>query len=147
MSALDELIAQIENPVLRDRISTEVKRTIRKKKFGLVFEEHLPECTLLYEVPVKVGSLVARNGDIADLWKVIALEGDIAHCKKMSGDLNESIPLKELVCAVEFGEPIYPYLEPLDEVQNAPESDLWHTLICTCQQKLDTKLKKFDIKT
>ena len=29
----------------------------------------------------------------------------------------------------QFGEPIYPYLQPLDTVCNAPDSDLWHTLI------------------
>src|SRR5699024_4418865 len=28
-----------------------------------------------------------------------------------------------------FGEPIYPYLEKIDEIENAPDSDLWHTLI------------------
>ena len=34
-----------------------------------------------------------------------------------------------LVCVAQFGEPIYPYLQPLDTVCNAPDSDLWHTLI------------------
>lgn len=34
-----------------------------------------------------------------------------------------------LVCVAQFGEPIYPYLQPLDSVCNAPDSDLWHTLI------------------
>lgn len=29
----------------------------------------------------------------------------------------------------EFGEPIYPCLKPIDTVCNAPDSDLWHTLI------------------
>lgn len=33
------------------------------------------------------------------------------------------------MCIAEFGEPIYPYLKPLDSVCNAPDSDLWHTLI------------------
>ena len=50
MAAIDELIEQIENPTLRERISAEVKRLVKQKKFGLVFEEHLPERTLLYEV-------------------------------------------------------------------------------------------------
>ena len=34
-----------------------------------------------------------------------------------------------MVSVAEFGEPIYPYLEPLDSVENAPDSGLWHTLI------------------
>lgn len=39
------------------------------------------------------------------------------------------LPLADLVCVAQFGEPIYPYLQPLDSVCNAPDSDLWHTLI------------------
>ena len=29
----------------------------------------------------------------------------------------------------QFGEPIYPYLKPIDSICNDPDSDLWHTLI------------------
>ena len=39
------------------------------------------------------------------------------------------LPVDALVCVAQFGEPIYPYLQPLDTVCNAPDSDLWHTLI------------------
>ena len=45
MSTLNELIEQIENPELRKRIADEVTKLNKQKKFGLVFEEHLPECT------------------------------------------------------------------------------------------------------
>ena len=37
--------------------------------------------------------------------------------------------LKITTYAAVFGESIYPYLKPLDSVCNAPDSDLWHTLI------------------
>ena len=37
--------------------------------------------------------------------------------------------MDEIVAIAEFGEPIYPTLRPLDYVENAPDSDLWHTLI------------------
>lgn len=59
MSTLNELIEQVENPELKARIRTEVARLSKQKKFGLVFEEHLPECTPLYEIPVKKGATVA----------------------------------------------------------------------------------------
>ena len=59
MSAINDLIAQIENPELRARIQAEVDRMNKQKKFGLVFEEHLPECTPLYDIPVKRGALAA----------------------------------------------------------------------------------------
>lgn len=47
MSALNELIAQIPDDGLRQRIEAEVRRTLKHKKFGLVFEEHLPETAYL----------------------------------------------------------------------------------------------------
>lgn len=50
MAAINDLIAQIENPVLRARIQTELERMNKQKKFGLVFEEHLPESVKLYDV-------------------------------------------------------------------------------------------------
>ena len=56
MAVLNDLIAQIENEELRRRIEAEVERLNKQKKFGLVFEDHLPECTPLYDIPVKVGS-------------------------------------------------------------------------------------------
>lgn len=43
MSAINDLIAQIEDEGLRQRIDAEVKRLLKQKKFGLVFEEHQPE--------------------------------------------------------------------------------------------------------
>lgn len=44
MSAINDLISQIQDESLRDRIQNEVSKMSKQKKFGLVFEEHLPEC-------------------------------------------------------------------------------------------------------
>ena len=38
-------------------------------------------------------------------------------------------PVTDLVSVAEFGEAIYPYLKTIDHVCNAPDSNLWHTLI------------------
>lgn len=43
MSALNDLIAQIEDEGLRQRIEAELSRLLKQKKFGLVFEEHQPD--------------------------------------------------------------------------------------------------------
>lgn len=43
MSAINDLIAQIEDEGLRQRIDAEVKRLLKQKKFGLVFKEHQPD--------------------------------------------------------------------------------------------------------
>ena len=104
-------------------------KVTKNKKFGLVFERHLPECTPLYDIPVKKGATVAKYGDMNTLYKVLNIEDDIALCIGKNVDVTEKISVDELVTVAEFGEPIYPYLEPLDSVENAPDSGLWHTLI------------------
>ena len=129
MAAIDDLIAQIDNPELRDKIQQELRKVTKNKKFGLVFERHLPECTPLYDIPVKKGATVAKYGDMNTLYKVLNIEDDIALCMGKNVDVTEKIAVDGLVTVAEFGEPIYPYLEPLDSVENAPDSGLWHTLI------------------
>lgn len=130
MAAINDLIAQIENPELRARIQAEVDRLAKQKKFGLVFEEHLPECTPLFDVSVKRGSLVMkRGGNIKELYYVRSIDGENAVCVKKDGTEEMTEAVLNLVCVAEFGEPIYPYLKPIDTVCNAPDSDLWHTLI------------------
>lgn len=55
MAAIHDLLAQVQDQALRERIEKEIERLSKTKKFGLVFEEHLPECAPLYNVPVKKG--------------------------------------------------------------------------------------------
>lgn len=130
MAAINDLIGQIQDPELRAQIEREVSKLAKQKKFGLVFEEHLPECTPLYDVPVRRGRMVARKtGKVNDTYVVLKLDGDTAVCLPKYGGDAQMIPLAELVTVAEFGEPIYPYLKPMDSVCNAPDSDLWHTLI------------------
>ena len=130
MAILDELVTQIENPDLRARIAAEVEKLAKQKKFGLVFEEHLPECTPLWDIPVKAGRKAAlKTGDVNDFYTVLKIEDGVATCLNKDKSATAEFPVEELVCVAEFGEPIYPYLKPIDTVCNAPDSDLWHTLI------------------
>lgn len=130
MSVLNDLVNQIEDKALRDRIANEVDKLAKKKKFGLVFEEHLPECTPLWDIPVKKGSKVAlKNGQVSDFYTVLRIEDGIATCLNKDKSATEEFNVEDLVSVAEFGEPIYPYLKPIDAVCNAPDSDLWHTLI------------------
>ncbi|MCH4239140.1 MAG: site-specific DNA-methyltransferase, partial [Oscillospiraceae bacterium] len=130
MAAINDLINQIDNPDLRARIQQEVNRMNKQKKFGLVFEEHLPECTPLYDIPVRKGSRVAlKTGEVNETYVVLKLENNIAVCLPKGGGEPSELPVEDLVSVAEFGEAIYPYLKPIDSVCNAPNSDLWHTLI------------------
>lgn len=130
MAAINDLINQIDNAELRERIQREVDKLAKQKKFGLVFEEHLPECSPLYDIPVRRGSKVAlKHGEVNEIYEVLRLDGDNAVCLKKGDTDAVVIAVDELVTIAEFGEAIYPYLKPIDKVCNAPESDLWHTLI------------------
>jgi adenine-specific DNA-methyltransferase len=53
MAAIKDLLQQISDPALKERLLVEIDRLKKNKKFGLVFEEHVPECTPLYGVPIR----------------------------------------------------------------------------------------------
>lgn len=129
MAAINDLISQIDNPELRVRIQAELDRMNKQKKFGLVFEEHLPESVRLYDLPVKKGSVVMEKSGGKSIFNVISIEDGVANCIDTSTKENRSFNVSELVSVALFGTPIYPYLKPINSICNAPDSDLWHTLI------------------
>ena len=132
MAAINDLISQIQDETLRNRIQEEVSKMAKQKKFGLVFEEHMPESTPLYDMPIKRGCNVMHRDskDDKSIYVVLKVEGDTAVCvKPEQKDEAVTFELKDIVRVAEFGESIYPYLKPLDSVCNAPDSNLWHTLI------------------
>ena len=130
MSALDELIREIADENLRRRIEKEIAALKRSKKFGLVFEPQNPECTPLYDVPVKKKSLVAlKAGKVNEIYRVMKIDGDNANCIRLADGEQMICRVEDLISVAQFGTPIYPYLQPIDTVCNAPESNLWHALI------------------
>ena len=130
MALLQDLIQQIDDPALKERILQETNKLLKQKKFGLVFEEHLPECTPLYDVPIRVGSKVAlKTGYVSDIYTVVTIDGDDMLCDRRETHEQKTFKMDEIVAVAEFGEPIYPTLKPIDTVENAPDSSLWHTLI------------------
>lgn len=130
MALLQDLIQQIDDPALKERILQETNKLLKQKKFGLVFEEHLPECTPLYDVPIRVGSKVAlKTGYVSDIYTVLNINGDEVQCDRRETHEQKAFKLDDLVTVAEFGEAIYPTLKSLDSVENAPDSGLWHTLI------------------
>ncbi len=130
MAVLQDLIGQIEDQALRERILSETNKLLKQKKFGLVFEEHLPECTPLYDIPIRTGQTVAeKTGYVSDVYVVINIDGNNVLCDRKETHERKTFKMDELVAVAEFGEAIYPFLKPMGEVCNAPDSDLWHTLI------------------
>lgn len=130
MAAIDDLIAQIEDKTLRDRLRAEAARATKSRKFGLVFEDHLPELTPIYSAKVRKRSKVAlRNGPFTDLWRVLSIQKGRANCRNIASGETREIPFDELVVVRQFGEPIFPALVPVDRVRNGSDDAPWNTLI------------------
>ena len=135
MAAINDLIARIQDPELRLHVAKEVKELTKHKKFGLVFENHVPEMTLLYDYPISRGCKVIRKVDDDKrltediLWEVMSVCRGMATCHHSITGEELQVSCQDLICVAKNGEPIYPCLKYVDSVQNAPDSDLWHTLI------------------
>lgn len=130
MAAINDLLQQITDKALLKRLEQEFTRLSKNKKFGLVFEEHIPECTILYDVSIRKGSIVSKKSErITDLYIVLEIDSNIAQClHKTSSEIKE-FPIDELVSVAQFGNPIFPSLIPIEKVENSLDNDLWHTLI------------------
>ncbi|QTX19919.1 site-specific DNA-methyltransferase [Comamonas aquatica] len=141
MSAIHDLIAQISDHRLRERLAAEWANAAQEKKFGLVFEDHLPELLPLHGAKPRKGDLVCRRqGTLKDVWQIMSINTGVATCVKPSNDKHLSEPtratadlvqfsLGELLVVREFGEPIFPALMPVDTVANGPIDAPWHVLI------------------
>lgn len=136
MAKIEDLVAQIPDASLRQAIATEVRELKKNKKFGLVFEEHLPETVRVPNVPITEGELVAQRSTAGnDLWRVTKIRKRVAALERAGeshpSDKEESIelPLDELVVVRRFGDPIYPALVPVDRVAQGGNEKPWHMLI------------------
>lgn len=141
MSAIHDLIGQIGDPRLRERLAAEWKAASQGRKFGLVFEDHLPELLPLPKAKPRGGDLVCRRqGMLKDVWQVKSVRDGVVTCVKPQDETHPSEPtrataetvsfaLDEVMVVREFGEPIFPSLVPVDAVANGPLDAPWHTLI------------------
>jgi adenine-specific DNA-methyltransferase len=135
MASIEVLIAQIPDEKLRKAIADEVKILKKTKKFGLVFEEHLPETVRLSRLPVRAGEQVALKREIGNkLWRVREVKEGVAECDPAVegyavADQRKTFPIDDLVVVRSFGEPIYPALVPVDRVARGGPDRPWHTLI------------------
>ena len=130
MSAIEQYINRIPNAELQQQLREEVERLTKKKRFGLVYENHLPDNVVMPEVKIRRGTKVAlRDQTPNDVYEVQNLTETEAICIHLSTLEEKTLALTDLVAVAQRGDVIYPYLKQMDSVQNAPDSDLWHTLI------------------
>jgi len=136
MAKIEDLIAQIPDERLKKAVAAEVRELKKNKKFGLVFEEHLPETVRLPKLPVKEGELVAKKRKQEnELWRVKSIRKGIATLEKavegfpLPKESGIELPVTDLVVVRSFGDPIYPALVPVDRVARGGPDKPWHMLI------------------
>lgn len=119
MAKLDDLIGQISDEDLRAELNAALRDLRRGKKFGLVFEEHIPEVTLLHNFPLRVGSVVYRRKDASatEPLRIEKLSGKRATVRPIVGGNVRSVPPKDLLTLRRFGDPVYPTLTPIEMVE------------------------------
>jgi adenine-specific DNA-methyltransferase len=129
MALIEDKISEIRDPALRASLLAEVKKLKSEKKFGLVFEEHIPELAAIYAVPIRPQATVARKtGNLNETYFVERVEGDTATVIKDASGAKETLPLADLVVIKRFGEPIYPALFPVAQVERGDDAPS-HTII------------------
>lgn len=120
MGRLDNLVAEVKDATLRKELRDALVEIKRQQRFGLVFEEHIPETTALPGMPVQMNSLVQRRDTEGNgLLRVVALsnKGKSAVVSHLEGGKHETMAVKDLMVVKRFGDPIYPALRSLGSVK------------------------------
>lgn len=134
MAKIEDLVAQITDAGLRKALVAEVKALKKVKKFGLVFEEHLPETVRLPQLRVTEGSLVTLKAERANKpLRVDKIQQGMATCSAVvfigsSAGETSTVEIDELVRLGSFGDPIYPSLVQVGTVKRN-DTRPWHVLI------------------
>jgi adenine-specific DNA-methyltransferase len=110
MAHIDNLIARVPDVSLRRKMEGALAEMKRRQRFGLVFEEHIPETTALFGLPVQPGVLVQRRDDPAtrQLYRVSGLAGEGSTATLIPQEVGptEVVPVRDLLVVKRFGEPI-----------------------------------------
>lgn len=128
-NVLDQLISRVDDETLRARLAHEVDLLRGSRRFGLVFDRHLPESVRLPDHPIRKGIRVAlRDESSTETWVVDRFTDRTRDVAVLSGDGGERAAV-ELVVVREFGEPIYPGLRSVERIENGPVDAPWHVVI------------------
>ncbi|HUP86214.1 MAG TPA: DNA methyltransferase [Acidimicrobiales bacterium] len=116
-SELDVLLDKVEDPALRADLKRQVEILRARRRFGLVFEEHLPERIQLPEHAIRRGTrVVRRDHDDDEPREVLKVAKKKATVRDAGGDI-ETLAVDDLVVVADFGEPIYPGLRRLGSLE------------------------------
>ena len=121
---LDTLLSKIEDGSLKAALASEIQGLRDAKKFGLVFERHIPERVRLLNHPITPGVFVTlRKETSSHRWLVKSVSDQSARLERVDGaELFESeMSTQDLVVVRDFGEAIYPGLKSVAKVTGNPD--------------------------
>lgn len=132
MARLDDLVARVAEPALKRELEAALADTKQQQRFGLVFEEHIPEMSALVGLPVQIGSLVQRRAEPSSgtLYRVNQVSpGGKANVEPIDGGEPTTVAVGDLLVVKRFGEPIYPALTPLGSIRWGADDKPHHAVI------------------
>ena len=128
-NVLDQLISRVADDSLRVQLAHEVDLLRDSRRFGLVFDRHLPESVRLPDHPIRKGIRVAlRDESSAETWIVERFVDRTREVAILSGHGGER-HVSELIVVREFGEPVYPGLRSVERIESGPAEGPWHVVI------------------
>ncbi len=119
MAELEDLLQEISEPELRSRLAGAIRDLKRHRRFGLVYERHIPELAVLPQLPVETGSFVVHRTEPGLLYRVIQVQHDATVVEPATGGALKTFPIGSLHAAKRFGDPIFPTLRPVGEIARA----------------------------
>lgn len=131
MARIDDLISQVPDKLLKQKLAAALADMKRRQRFGLVYEEHVPETTALLNFPVHLGATVQRraDGDGGALYQVTGLTRRTATIVPESGGSQQRVPSTDLLVVKRFGDPIFPALTAVGATRQGPADKPHHAVI------------------
>ncbi len=120
MARIDDLIGLVDDAALRRELQSAASELKRHRRFGLVFEQHIPETTALLGYPLRAGAAVQRRDDpgAKTLYRVLDVQGEAISIGRLDGKgAVQACPPEELLAVQRLGEPIFPGLTSVGKVE------------------------------
>jgi adenine-specific DNA-methyltransferase len=130
VARIEDLVAEVGDARLRAALAAEVSAVKRRRKFGLVYETHIPEMVLLRDAPIRPGAVVADRRNLrSPRLQVVEIAGETLTGEPLMPASQDpgvapnaspvELPIADALVEKRFGEPVYPTLRSVGEVRRA----------------------------
>lgn len=131
MALIDDLINRIAQADLRKELSAAITEMRENQRFGLVFENHVPETVTLPKMALEPGMLVRPKDELHkdSVYQIESLNGKSATIVPIDGGGQKTVPKSDIWAIKRFGDPIYPALKSLSKTKRGAADSPFHAII------------------